>query len=100
MRTLLYTVIFTLTLVSCKSIETMVEKGEYEKAFSHAVDKLAGEKNKKTKYVKGLEKAYNELNSKDLKKIASLERSTAVSKWEEIYDVYGKMISRRDSVPL
>ncbi|MBK7790373.1 MAG: hypothetical protein IPJ54_17740 [Saprospiraceae bacterium] len=46
MRTLLYTVIFTLTLVSCKSIETMVEKGEYEKAFSHAVDKLAGKKTK------------------------------------------------------
>jgi hypothetical protein len=69
MRTLLYTLIFTLALVSCKSIETMVEKGEYEKAFSHAVDKLAGEKNKKTKYVKGLEKAYIELNSKDLKKL-------------------------------
>ncbi|MBP6396580.1 MAG: hypothetical protein KBF57_13970 [Saprospiraceae bacterium] len=96
MRTLLYTLIFTLALVSCKSIETMVEKGEYEKAFSHAVDKLAGEKNKKTKYVKGLEKAYIELNSKDLKKIASLERSTSISKWEEIYDIYGRMISRRD----
>ena len=33
-------------MVSCKSIETMVEKGEYEKAFNYAVDKLAGEKQK------------------------------------------------------
>ena len=83
-------------MIACKSIETMVEKGEYEKAFNYAVDKLAGEKNKKTKYVKGLEKAYRELNEKDLKKIAALERSTSVSKWEEIYDVYGRMMSRRD----
>jgi hypothetical protein len=96
MKTLLYTLTFALALVSCKSIETMVEKGEYEKAFSHAVDKLAGEKNKKTKYVKGLERAYHELNSKDLNKIAALERSAAISKWEEIYDVYGRMINRRD----
>jgi hypothetical protein len=95
-RTILYTMLLALALVSCKSIETMVEKGEYEKAFNYAVDKLAGEKNKKTKYVKGLEKAYRELNDRDLKKIASLERSAAVSKWEDIYDVYGRMMSRRD----
>lgn len=96
MRTIIYLFILATSMIACKSIETMVEKGEYEKAFNYAVDKLAGEKNKKTKYVKGLEKAYRELNEKDLKRIAALERSTSVSKWEEIYDVYGRMMSRRD----
>lgn len=49
-------------LASCKSVEKMVEKGEYDKAFNYAISKLEGEKNKKTEYVEALEKAYSKLN--------------------------------------
>ncbi|MBK8698733.1 MAG: hypothetical protein IPN29_04040 [Saprospiraceae bacterium] len=98
MKTLIYTMILFITLSSCRSIESMVEKGQYDEAFSHAIDKLAGEKNKKTKYVKGLEKAFRELNARDLRKIEALEWSSGSANWEEIYNLYGRLATRQEKV--
>ena len=69
MKTLFYTFIVLAGLSFCKSVEKMVGKGEYDKAFNYAISKLQGEKNKKTEYVKALEKAYSKLNSATLREI-------------------------------
>lgn len=98
MRTIIYTIIILLSVSSCKSIESMVEKGEYDKALYYAADKLAGEKHKKTKYVKALEKAYAELNSKDIQRIDALMRSGSIDRWENIYDVYVRLERRQNVV--
>jgi hypothetical protein len=97
MRTIIYTIAILLSVSSCKSIDKMVEKGEYDKALVYAANQLAGEKNKKTKYVKGLETAYYELNQKDFNRIDALLKSSNLEKWESIYDVYTR-IEKRQSV--
>ncbi len=95
MRTIFYTALIFIAISSCKSIETMVEKGEYNKALDYAANKLAGEKNKKTKYVKGLEKAYAELNKRDVMRIEALLKADNLDKWENIYDVYARLERRQ-----
>lgn len=98
MRATLYILILVSFFASCKSIEKMVDKGEYERAFSFAIDKMAGKKDKKTKYVKAIERAYHELNSRDFDKISELKSGNHSYKYEKIYDLYLCLENRQSKV--
>ena len=98
MKKILYTLTAILVLTSCRSIDKMVEHGNYEEAFRYAVDKLQGKKKKKTKYVKGLEKAYARLNAEDLRHIARLETTSSISSLEDIISIYKKMDRRQEYI--
>jgi hypothetical protein len=76
----------------------MVESGNYDQALRYGVDKLRGEKNKKTKYVKGLEKAYAKLNLRDQSKINHLKLSGQRNSLDRIVDLYKVMEQRQDYV--
>ncbi|MFM2392564.1 MAG: hypothetical protein RLZZ546_541, partial [Bacteroidota bacterium] len=73
-------------------------KGEYEKAFSYAIEKIAGKKDKKTKYVKAIEKAYSVLNSRDLDRIAELNASNHSDKYDKLYHLYVSLENRQERV--
>ncbi|MBK8624441.1 MAG: hypothetical protein IPN86_02325 [Saprospiraceae bacterium] len=96
MRTLFYTLILLVGIFSCKSVEKMVEKGEYDKAFSYAIDKLEGEKNKKTEYVKALEKAYFKLNSVSFKEIEKLNANVRPENWSRVLSIYKTIENRQE----
>lgn len=92
-----YIYIFSLLLIisSCRSIDKMVEGGRYDDAYAFAIGKLKGKKHKKTKYVKGLEKAYNMLNQEDLDRISSLSNRSSDEKWSEIFHAYDRIEVRQ-----
>ena len=87
-----------LTLSSCKNIEKMVDKGNYNEAISYAVGKLQGQKNKKTKYVRALEKSYAKVNTYDINRIQSLLASDNVARYDKIHDIYNDMLHRQNTV--
>jgi hypothetical protein len=76
----------------------MIESGNYDQALRYGVDKLRGEKNKKTKYVKGLEKAYIKLNKRDLDNIAHLRLKDNKNSLNRVVDIYQKMEDRQNYV--
>ena len=76
----------------------MIESGQYDKALRFGVDKLRGEKNKKTKYVKGLEKAYAKLNRQDLNEIKHLRLSGSKNRYDRIVELYNTMERRQNYV--
>lgn len=76
----------------------MIESGNYDKALRFGVDKLRGEKNKKTKYVKGLEKAYAKLNKQDQHEIKNLRLSGNRNNYDRIVDIYSRMQDRQNYV--
>ncbi|MBK6664748.1 MAG: hypothetical protein IPG48_00990 [Saprospiraceae bacterium] len=88
MKTFFYIAVFTLSLASCKSVEKMMAKGEYEKAFDYAIDKLSDSKVKKTEHVKALEKAYSKLNSASLKEIDRLNATSKPENWSKVHAEY------------
>ncbi len=96
MKAVFYSIVFMALLASCKSVEKMVEKGEYDKAFSYAISKLQGEKKKKTEYVKGLEKAFAKLNSANLKEISKLNPEAKPANWVTVLNLYKNIESRQD----
>jgi hypothetical protein len=96
MRAILYTVVLLVSLFSCKSVSKMVEKGEYDKAFNYAIKKLEGERNKKTEYVKALEKAYFKLQSASLRDIERYNASEKPENWSKVLNVFNTMESRQN----
>lgn len=96
MKALIYTLVILVCFASCKSVDKMVEKGEYDKAFDYAIDKLQGDKHKKTEYVKALEKAYFKLNSASLKEIERMNVSDKPSNWSKVLNIY-KTIEHRQN---
>jgi len=83
---------------SCKNIQKMVDKGEYDKAIFYAAEKLQGEENKKTKYVKGLEEAFFKVTQRDLDKIDYLTARNNPENWDRIYDLYGVIKNRQQKI--
>ena len=96
MKTFMYMLSITLLLVSCKSVNKMVEKGEYAKAFDYAISKLSGARNKKKEHVMGLEKAYSKLTSTSLKEINRLNGQSRPENWPKIHDLYKGLADRQD----
>lgn len=76
----------------------MIESGQYDQALRFGVDKLKGEKNKKTKYVKGLEKAYAKMNLRDQNEINSLSLSGKRNSYDRVVDIYKNMEWRQNYV--
>jgi len=74
----------------------MVEKGEYDKAFNYAIKKLEGERNKKTEYVKALEKAYSKLQSASLRDIERYNVGEKPENWSRVLSTYNNMESRQN----
>ncbi len=98
MKNLLYIFALILTVSSCRSIDKMIESGNYDQALRYGVDKLRGEKNKKTKYVKGLEKAYAKLNKRDQQEIKRLTLQNSKNNMNRVVDIYQQMESRQNYV--
>ncbi len=98
MKAVFYSILFIAMVASCKSVEKMVEKGEYDKAFTYAISKLRGEKNKKTEHVKGLEKAYAKLNSANLKEIGRLNPEAKPANWVTVLNLYKNIENRQDRI--
>jgi hypothetical protein len=96
MKTLFYTFVIVAGLASCKSVEKMVEKGEYDRAFNYSISKLQGEKNKKTEYVKALEKVYSKLTSTFLREIERLNASSKPENWSKVLYIYEAMDERQE----
>lgn len=96
MKTSIYTILFLAGLVSCRSVEKMVEKGEYDRAFNYSISKLQGEKNKKTAYVKALEKAFFKINSASLREIERLNPSAKPENWSKVMNLYKGMDERQE----
>jgi len=83
---------------SCRSIDKMIESGNYDQAFRFGVDKLRGKKNKKTKYVRGIEKAYKKLNDRDLKDIRHHQVANSKYGLDRVVDIYQNMDIRQEYI--
>lgn len=98
MRTLLLITTFLITLASCKSVQKMVDKGDYDSAIAFAAKKLQGKENKKTKYVQGLEKAFAKITANDMETYHSLEAEGRPENWDKMYNLLSRIASRQDVI--
>ncbi len=96
MKKLLYTLVLFTLVASCRTLEKMIERGQYDEAIVYATEKLAGKKKKKTKHVQMLEEAFVKVTRMDLDRIEGLKRGNNSRNWKRIYEITDK-IERRQS---
>ncbi|MCB0633878.1 MAG: hypothetical protein R2824_06020 [Saprospiraceae bacterium] len=87
-----------LLITSCASPEKLVETGNYDQAIDLAIRKLAGKKNKKTKYVEALEEAFTEVTQRDMQAAERLKAYGDDANWEKINDIYRKISRRQEAI--
>lgn len=99
MRTALIPLIFGLfvALPACKSVETMVEEGDYERTIEVAQRRLVGKDRKNPRYVDALERAVNRANANDLTQIDRLRQAPATD-WVRIHNIYSRIQRRQDKL--
>ncbi len=98
MKKLLLLLTSLILISSCTSVQKLVEKGKYDKAINLSLKKLKGKKNKKTKYVKSLERAFAKANAADLKRIGYLKKERQGNYYAEIFDITRRINSRQSKV--
>lgn len=98
MKKLLYTLIVITLISSCRSIEKLVEKGQYDEAIVLATKKLAGKKNKKTDHIQALEKAFAKITQMDMDHISALQADKHPYNWENVLYVAEKIERRQNRI--
>jgi hypothetical protein len=95
-RTIHIIVLGMLALSSCKNIQKMVDKGEYDEAIIYAAEKLQGDEDRKTRYVTALEDAFERVMAQDFRRLEQLKERERSEDYGKIYQLYHK-IERRQS---
>lgn len=84
-------------LVSCASVDKLVETGQYDAAIDKSVRKLAGKK-KKQKYVIAAEEAFRKITKRDMDRISVLKNRGSTGDWEKIYSIAKSMTNRQQQI--
>lgn len=96
--TILFGIITMVFLSACTSLEKMVERGDYDEAIVKIARKISGKKNKKTKDIKILEKAFQKITAEDLAFANNLKLSGRESVWDEVFNTYDNIDERQDLI--
>ena len=96
MKNLIYLFCFA-TLLSCRTLDKMVETGDYDRAMVASVNRMAGDKSKKTKHVKALEKAFAHLRDKELNQARRFEQLGGEN-WAHAARIYKGIEERQELI--
>jgi len=102
-KTTLLLILSVLVLASCSSVKTTekaLNSGNYDKAISLSIEKLA--KNKTTEknqpHVLMLQEAFRKATDRDLDRISFLEKEQNPENFETIYTLYQRLNNRQERI--
>ncbi len=88
---------FLLSAPGCKSVDKLVESGNYEQAILLAQRKLTGKDRKNPKFVSALEQAVNRANERDMDRAAFLQQKNGTD-WIRVHALYDNIKRRQDAL--
>ncbi len=98
LKSTLYAAIAILFVSACTNPGKLIERGNYDQAIGLGVKRLSGKKNKKEKYVKAVEEAYQRATSFDIRRAKALEKEGRSENWVEINRVHNKIRRRQELI--
>ena len=102
-KTTLLLILSVLVLASCSSVKTTekaLNTGNYDKAISLSIEKLAKNKTKEKNqpHVLMLQEAFRKATNRDLDRISFLEKERNPENFETIYTLYQRLNSRQERI--
>ncbi|PPK86435.1 hypothetical protein CLV84_3362 [Neolewinella xylanilytica] len=86
-----------LSAPGCKSVDNLVESGNYEQAISLAQRKLTGKDKKNPKFVAALEQAVNRANERDMERAEFMQQKNGTD-WTRVHAIYDNIKRRQDAL--
>lgn len=86
-----------LSAPGCKSVDSLVESGNYEQAIALAQRKLTGKDKKDPKFVAALEQAVNRANERDMEQARFLQEKNGTD-WTRVHAIYDNIKRRQDAL--
>ena len=86
-----------LSAPGCKSVDQLVESGNYEQAIALAQRKVTGKDRKNPKYVAALEEAVNRANERDMERASFLQQKNGTD-WTRVHALYDNIKRRQDAL--
>ena len=83
---------------SCRSVKSLEESGDYDRAINLGVHKLSGKSKKSPKVVAALEGAFNKAQDRDMRAINALKEEGREENWERILRISQTISSRQNKV--
>lgn len=83
---------------ACSNPTKLMEKGQFDEAIQVSVKKMAGKKNKKTKYVKALEESFAKVTSTDMRQIQLLKKEGREENWVKINEITRRIQWRQNVI--
>lgn len=80
----------------CRSVEKMIDHGDYDAALLKSIRKISGKEGLKEKYVVAVEGALNKANNRDMDFIRQRFSSERASDWQQVID-HLRSIEKRQS---
>jgi hypothetical protein len=99
MKTLV-TTLSTLILMSvgCKSVEKMIDMGDFDTALIRSTKKIAGKENLNKKYVLAIEEAFRKATSRDMNLVEQTYHSDKAIDWSRVIGSLEKIEKRQRAV--
>lgn len=93
-----FALVILLTAVACSNPVKLMERGEFDEAIQLSVKKLAGKKNKKTKFVKAIEESFARVTKADMRQIEVLKKEGREENWVKINDITRRIQWRQNLI--
>ncbi len=84
--------------ISCRSVEKMIDQGDFDTALLKSARKISGKQQLKKKYVTAIEEAFQKATQNDLAAVKSRYDSDRASDWYQAIQRIRKIESRQNTV--
>jgi len=87
-----------ISMPACKSVKSLEESGDYDRAIDLAVKKLSGKSRKSPSIVSALEGAFNKAQDRDMRAINALKQEERDENWERVLRIAQGIAARQRKV--
>ncbi|MCB0685744.1 MAG: hypothetical protein KDC53_04445, partial [Saprospiraceae bacterium] len=96
MKALIYILATAAMISSCRSVEKLIDQGDFDTAMLKSMRKLSGKEQLKEKYVVAIEEAFAKATSRDMSYIKNQFDSERASDWYQIIERLRKIERRQN----
>lgn len=97
-RSILFILVAGFFMSSCRSVEKMIDQGNFDTALYKLERKVAGKDRIKTRHVQWIEETFEKVTERDMARIELLAKSSRSDDWRTIISTYEKIVRRQEGI--
>ncbi len=97
-KSILFMLVAGFLMSSCRSVEKMIDQGNFDTALHKLERKIAGKDRIKTSHVQWIEETFEKVTGRDMARVELLSNSNRSDDWRTIISIYEKVARRQEGI--